>query len=259
MSLKKNLEYGYSFFEEVGKISYFSFNFFRESFKPGFELKELIKQCYAVGYKSFALVGITTFIIGLVFTVQSLPTLASMGAESMLPFMVSLALVREIAPVITGLICAGKVSSGIGAELGSMRITEQIDAMEVSGTNPFRYLVVTRIAATTLMLPVLASLAIAISLYGAFVGVNLHNDLSWNLFWTQVFEAVGFGDIIPAILKTFFFGFAIGLIGCYMGYREQKGTEDIGKSANSAVVISSLLIFVIDLIAVQIAEIWGLI
>jgi phospholipid/cholesterol/gamma-HCH transport system permease protein len=172
--------------------------------------------------------------------------------------MVSISLVREIAPVITALICAGKIASGMGAELGSMRVSEQIDAMDVSGTNSFKYLVVTRVLATTLMVPILASLANAISLYGAYLGVNMRGSVSWHLYWTQVFDALSFGDVIPSLIKTFFFGFAIGIVGCYKGYHTKNGTEGVGRSANSAVVVASLLVFILDLIAVQITDLLGL-
>jgi phospholipid/cholesterol/gamma-HCH transport system permease protein len=203
-------------------------------------------------------VGITAFIMGLVLTIQSRPTLVEFGAESLLPSMVAVSLVREISPVITALICAGKIGSGMGAELGSMRVTEQIDAMEVSGTNPFKYLVVTRVGATTIMLPILSSISNAISLYGSYLGVNIRGAVSWNLFWTQVFDSLSFGDVMPSLVKTFFFGFAIGLVGCYKGYFSKKGTEGVGRSANSAVVVASLLVFVLDLIAVQISDLLGL-
>ena len=222
------------------------------------ELEEFLRQCYWIGYKSLPLVGITAFIMGLVLTIQSRPTLVEFGAESLLPAMVSVSLIREISPVITALICAGKVGSGMGAELGSMRVTEQIDAMDVSGTNPFRYLVVTRVTATTLMLPVLSSLSNAVSLYGGYLGVNIRGQVSWHLYWTQVFNALDFGDVIPALTKTFFFGFAIGIVGCFKGYNSKKGTEGVGRSANSAVVTASLIVFVIDLIAVQITDLLGL-
>jgi phospholipid/cholesterol/gamma-HCH transport system permease protein len=196
--------------------------------------------------------------MGLVLTIQSRPTLVEFGAESLLPSMVAVSLVREISPVITALICAGKIGSGMGAELGSMRVTEQIDAMEVSGTNPFKYLVVTRVGATTLMLPILSSISNAISLYGSYLGVNIRGAVSWNLFWTQVFDSLSFGDVVPSLVKTFFFGFAIGLVGCYKGYFSKKGTEGVGRSANSAVVVASLLVFILDLIAVQISDLLGL-
>lgn len=246
------------FLNEVGEIAKFTVRFFREFFKPKQEYIEFFNQCYWVGYKTLPLVGITAFIMGLVLTIQSRPTLVEFGAESLLPSMVSISLIREISPVITGLICAGKIGSGMGAELGSMRVTEQIDAMEVSGTNPFKYLVVTRVMAAMLMLPVLSSLSNAISVYGGYLGVNIRGHVSWNLYWSQVFDALSFGDIIPAIIKTFFFGFAIGIIGCYKGYYSKKGTEGVGRSATSAVIVASLLIFVIDLIAVQITDILGL-
>jgi phospholipid/cholesterol/gamma-HCH transport system permease protein len=192
--------------------------------------------------------------MGLVITMQSRPTLVEFGAQAWLPKMISVSLVREIAPVITALICAGKIGSGIGAELGSMKVTEQIDAMDVSGTNPYKFLVVTRVMATTLMIPILAILADAISLYGGYLGCNIHGVVSWDLFWNQVFDTLVYADIIPSILKTFFFGFIIGIIGCYQGFNSSKGTEGVGQSANSAVVISSLLVFIIDLLAVQITD-----
>ena len=179
-----------SFLEEVGDISRFSGRFFIELFRTRFEFKEFLRQCFYIGNKSIGLVIITAFIMGLVITIQSRPTLIEFGAEAWLPKMVSVSLIREIAPVITALICAGKIGSGIGAELGSMKVTEQIDAMDVSGTNPYKYLVVTRVMATTLMIPVLVMLADAISLYGAYLGVNIHGSVSWSLFWNQVFETL---------------------------------------------------------------------
>ena len=244
--------------EEVGDISRFTARFFREVTKPRQEFEEFIRQCYWIGYKSLPLVGITAFIMGLVLTIQSRPTLVEFGAESLLPSMVAVSLVREIAPVITALICAGKIGSSMGAELGSMRVTEQIDAMEVSGTNPFKYLVVTRVLATTFMLPVLSSLSNAVAIYGGYLGVNIRGAVSWSLYWTQVFNSLSFGDLVPSIAKTFFFGFAIGMIGCYKGYHSKKGTEGVGRSANSSVVVASLMVFIIDLIAVQITDLLGL-
>jgi phospholipid/cholesterol/gamma-HCH transport system permease protein len=246
------------FLSETGSISAFSGRFFKEVFHGRFEWAEFFRQCFFIGYKSLPLVGITAFIMGLVITIQSRPTLVEFGAESWLPKMVSVSLVREIAPVITALICAGKIGSGIGAELGSMKVTEQIDAMEVSGTNPFKYLVVTRVAACTLMIPVLAVMADAIAIYGGYLGTNIRGVVSWSLFWNQVFDTVKYSDLLPAFIKTFFFGFAIGIIGCYKGYTSSKGTEGVGQSANSAVVVSSLLVFIIDLVAVQIADLLSL-
>lgn len=244
------------FFLEVYSLTIFTVRFFKEVFKPPYEFNELIKQSFLNGYRSLPLVGITGFIIGLVLTIQSRPTLAKFGAVSWLPAMVAVSIIRELGPTITSLIFAGKVGSGIGAELASMNTTEQIDAMQVSGTNPFKYLVVTRVLSATLMLPVLVVFADAIGLMGLFVGVNLKGNVSSYLFFSQIFQSLEFNDLFPAFIKTFFFGFAIGLIGSYKGYYSQKGTEGVGKAANSAVVFGSLMVFIIDMIAVQITSVF---
>ena len=243
-----------TFLLELGGLSRFTVQFFRELFRPPYEHKEFLRQAYKIGLSTLPLIGITAFIMGLVLTLQSKPVMAEFGAESWLPGMVSVSIVREIGPVITALICAGKIGSGIGAELGSMRVTEQIDAMEVSGTNPMNYLVVTRVLAATFMIPILVFYADIISFYGSYVAINLHDFMSLRLFMNLAFDPLHYFDLIPATVKTFFFGFAIGLIGCYKGYYSEMGTEGVGKAANSAVVISSLVIFIIDLIAVQLAD-----
>ncbi|WP_346986122.1 ABC transporter permease [Chryseobacterium sp. POE27] len=240
---------------EVGDIGLFAGRFFREVFVPPFEFKELIRQCYNIGNRSLLLVMVTGFILGLVFTLQSRPTLEQFGAESWIPSMISISIIREIGPVIIALICAGRVGSGIGAELGSMRVTEQIDAMEVSGTNPFKYLVVTRIVASTLMLPLLIIVGDSISLVGSAIVENLKSDVSFTLYFNKVFTSIKFGDIIPATIKSIFFGFAIGLIGCYKGYNCEKGTVGVGDASNAAVVYTSMLIFIIDFIAVFVTDI----
>lgn len=239
---------------EFGEINQFIGLFFRNLFIRPFEWKEFIRQAYYIGINTFAIIGITAFIMGLVLTLQSRPVLVDFGAESWLPGMISVSIVREIGPVITALICAGKIGSGIGAELGSMKVTEQIDAMEISGANPIKYLVVTRVLATTLMIPVLVLYADAISFYGCYVAVNMHAYITLKLFIIQAFETLHFFDIIPATIKTFFFGFAIGIIGCFKGYNTGLGTEGVGKAANSAVVWASLAIFIIDLVAVPLHE-----
>ena len=244
-------------FCSMGEMTLFCTRFFKEVFFPPYEMREFFKQCYNVGNKSLPLVVITGFIMGLVLTLQSRPTLAEFGAESWLPGMVALSLIREIAPVITALICAGKIASGIGAELGSMKVTEQIDAMEVSAINPFKYLVVTRVMATTLMIPLLVIFAGAVGMFGSYAGMNIHSHVTMFRYFSSAFETVTFSDLLPALIKTFFFGFAIGIIGCYNGYTASQGTESVGKAANSAVVAASLAIFIIDMLAVQITELFN--
>ncbi|NNT73002.1 ABC transporter permease [Flavobacterium sp. IMCC34852] len=245
-----------NFLIEIGELSYFTARFFKELFNPPFELKEFLRQCYNMGNRSLLLVSVTGFIIGLVFTLQSRPTLEEFGAVSWMPSMVSISIIREIGPIITALICAGRIGSGIGAELGSMRVTEQIDAMEVSGTNPFKYLVVTRILATTMMLPILVFFGDAIAIFGSAMVENMKGNVSYLLYFNQVFDSLQFSDLIPTTFKTFFFGFAIGLVGCYKGYNCKKGTAGVGLAANSAVVYTSMLLFIIDFIAVFVTNIF---
>ena len=246
-----------TFLQESGGLARFAGRVFTEGLRPPFELSEFLRQCYLIGNKSLPLVGTTAFIMGLVLTIQLRPALLSYGVESELPYIVADAIIREIGPVITGLIFAGKIGSGIGAELGSMNVTEQIDAMEVSGTNPFRYLVVTRVLAATLMLPLLVLLSDAIAITGSFIGINIKGVMSFGLFSDEIFQYLDFTDVFPPLIKTFFFGFSVGIVGCYKGYTSIRGTEGVGRSANASVVIASMLIFLIDLIAVQITDLLG--
>ncbi|HMT11922.1 MAG TPA: ABC transporter permease, partial [Ignavibacteria bacterium] len=205
-------------FIETWGIYSFSARFFKEVFRPPYNLNELIKQFFQIGNKSLGLVGITGFIIGFVLALQAIPTLQPFGATSLIPSMVGLGIVLEIGPVITGLICAGKIGSSIGAELGSMKVTEQIDAMEVSASNPFNFLVITRVVATTLMIPLLIIYADVIALMGGFLAMNIVSDVSIGLYFSQVFDALSIGSLIGPVVKTFFFGFTIGIVGCYKGY-----------------------------------------
>jgi phospholipid/cholesterol/gamma-HCH transport system permease protein len=220
-------------------------------FLPPYEWREILRQCYNVGNRSLFLISFTAFLAGIVFTKQSRPSLASFGAESWLPSLVSQAVIRSLGPLITGLICAGKLGSNIGAELGSMQVGEQIDAMEVSGTRPFSYLVVSRITATTLMLPLLVVFADMVALFGSFLTVNFFNNSSFLLYFNEVAANISYLDIFSSLIKSAFFGFAIGLIGCYAGYHSEKGTTGVGKAANTSVVVSMILIFVIDLLSLQ--------
>lgn len=226
----------------------------RETFSREFEFREFLIQCYQIGNKSLPLISVTGVIIGLVLTIQARPVLVEFGAVSILPGMVALSIIREMGPVITALICAGKIGSGMGAELGSMRVSEQIDALEVSSVNPIRFLVVPRVLAATFMIPLLVLYADGLGILGSWVGANIKGDVTFVLFISQAFSVVDFNDFLPALYKTFFFGAAIGFVGCYKGFTAGRGTESVGKAANSAVVLSSLLVIIIDLIAVQITD-----
>jgi phospholipid/cholesterol/gamma-HCH transport system permease protein len=243
-----------NFLTDVADVSLFVMRIVKETFSGGFEWNEFFRQCYKIGYKTVPLISITGAIMGLVLTIQSRPTLADFGAVSLLPGMVAVSLIREMGPVITALICAGKIGSGMGAELGSMKVTEQIDAMEVSSTNPMKFLVVTRVLAATLMIPVLILYADALGIIGSWAGANIKGDVTFGLFFTQAFNSIDFIDFLPAVVKSFLFGAVIGLVGCYKGYNAGRGTESVGIAANSAVVLGSLLVIIIDMIAVQITD-----
>jgi phospholipid/cholesterol/gamma-HCH transport system permease protein len=243
-----------NFITEVANVFLFISRATKETFSRDFEFMEFLRQCYQIGYKTLPLISVTGIIMGLVLTIQSRPVLVDFGAVSMLPGMVAVSLIREMGPVITALICAGKIGSGMGAELGSMKVTEQIDAMEVSSTNPMRFLVVTRVLAATLMIPLLILYADALGILGSWAGANIKGNVTFVLFCSQAFKYVDFIDFLPAVVKSFFFGAVIGFVGCYKGYTAGRGTESVGIAANSAVVLSSLLVIIVDLIAVQITD-----
>ncbi len=238
-------------FLELYRVHLFVKKFFKELFTSPFEGKEILKQCYQVGYRSLALISLTGFITGIVFTKQSRPSLAEFGASSWLPSLVGIAMLRTLAPLLTALISAGKVGSSIGAELGSMKVTEQIDAMEVSATNPFSYLVVTRVLATTITIPILTFYTALVALLGAYLNVSFAESTSFSAFVQSFLEAITFLDITASTLKAMIFGFTIGMVGSYQGYNASSGTEGVGKAANSAVVVGMFLVFIEEVVATQ--------
>lgn len=256
---EKNIELAGSFKDILISLAEM-YGFFKEVlqaiFLPPYEIKESARQFFKVGYKSLFLISFTGLVAGVVFTQQSRPSLQEFGAESWLPSLVAIAIIRSLGPLITALIFSGKVGSNIGAELGSMNVTEQIDAMEVSGTFPMKYLVASRVIATTLMVPVLTIYTDALALLGSFVEINMYSGTSFKLFVINAFSSISFLDIFASLGKTFIFGFAIGITSCYYGYHASSGTEGVGKAANSAVIVSMLLVFIIDLVSVQIINLF---
>ena len=233
-------------------VTLFIKRIFKEIFRPPFEFREVIKQCYAIGVNSLPIISLTSFIIGIVFTKQSRPSLLEFGATSWLPSLISIAIVRALAPLITALILAGKVGSNMGAELGSMRVTEQIDAMEVSSTNPFKFLVATRVLSITLMMPLLVAYSALIGLIGGYLNIH-HNELtSYKTFIENGFSQITFLDLYASIIKSIVYGFTIGVTGCMKGYNADMGTVGVGRAANASVVTSMFLIFVEEMVIVQI-------
>lgn len=239
------------FFLDLYSAGQFVLRFFKEVLSPPYEFKEIIKQCYEVGYKSLFLITLTGFITGLVFTKQSRPSLEEFGATSWIPSLVAIAIIRALAPLVTALICAGKVGSNIGAELGSMKVTEQIDAMEVSAVNPFKFLVVSRVLATTIMIPLLMCYTGFVAMMGAYLNVHQTEMTSMVAFFSAAFEKISFLDIFSSLIKSIVYGFTIGIVGCYKGFHASNGTEGVGKAANASVVLSMFLIFVEEILIVQ--------
>jgi phospholipid/cholesterol/gamma-HCH transport system permease protein len=242
------------YFRDVHKAYQFVARFFKEVFKPPYHFREIINQCYEVGLKSLPLITLTGFITGIVFTKQSRPSLESFGATSWLPSLISIAIVRALGSLVTALICAGKVGSSIGAELGSMKVTEQIEAMEVSAINPFKFLVVTRTVATTISIPVLAMYCSFVGLHGSYLNAHGHEATSFLIFFKNGFSTISFLDLFSAVVKSILFGFTIGIIGCYKGYNATKGTRGVGRAANEAVVLAMFMIFIEEMIVVQVAN-----
>jgi phospholipid/cholesterol/gamma-HCH transport system permease protein len=243
-----------NFFLDLQSAFQFAGRFFKEVFRPPFEVKEIIRQCYEVGYKSLPLITLTGFITGLVFTKQSRPSLAEFGATSWLPSLVAIAIIRALAPLVSALIAAGKIGSNIAAELGSMKVTEQIDAMEVSAVNPYKFLVVSRVLATTLMIPMLMCYTGAVAMLGAYLNVHQSEMTTLTSFFDQAFNKISFLDIFSSLVKSIVYGFTIGIVGCFKGYTATQGTEGVGRAANSSVVISMFLIFVEEILIVQITN-----
>ena len=242
------------FFIGVYKAYKFVIRFFKEMFYPPFHFGEIINQCYEIGVKSLPLITLTGFITGIVFTKQSRPSLAEFGATSWLPSLISIAIVRALASLVTALICAGKVGSSIGAELGSMKVTEQIEAMEVSAINPFKYLITTRVLACTITVPILGLYCGFVALMGSYFSVHTNEATSIVSFFNNGFATITFLDVFSSIIKSIVFGFTIGMVGCYKGYNAIKGTLGVGRAANQAVVLAMFLVFVEEVTIVQIAN-----
>jgi phospholipid/cholesterol/gamma-HCH transport system permease protein len=238
-------------FEWFGELALFAGRMVRRAALPPYEFRELIRQFDLVGSKSLPLAAMAGAATGVVLSLETRDSLARFGAKSMLPAVIVFSILKESGPVITGIVVGGRVGAGIGAELGSMKVGEQIDAMEASAVDPYRYLVATRVLACVLMLPLLTLAANFCGVFMGWVANTLAEPISLRLFLESGFKNVGFGDFIPPVLKTTVFGFIIGLIACFQGMRTTGGTEGVGRSATSSVVLSSLFIILADVLLVR--------
>ena len=237
--------------EWFGGLSLFSGQFFRECFRRPFEFTEVLRQVFEIGWRSAPLIVLSGFAVGAVLSMHTRSTLERFGAAAMIPTALALALVKETGPLITGLLISGRVGAGIGAELGGMRVTEQIDALESLGINSFKYLVFTRIVACAVALPLLTVLMNFSGMLGGFVAETFVSGATLRLYFTQAFSSLAFSDFIPPTLKTIVFGFIIGSTSSYLGYNATGGAEGVGRASTQSVVLSSIFLIVINVILVK--------
>src|SRR6266481_4642540 len=244
--------------EWFGGIGEFCVRLLKAALRPPYEFKELLRQMDEVGAKSLPLVALAGAAIGVVSSLHLRDSMAQFGAKSMLPEFIILSLFKESGPIITALVVSGRVGAGIGAELGSMKVTEQIDAIEASAVDSFKFLVATRVTACILMLPLLTVVSNFCGILTGWVANTLSEPISLRLFLEDGFKNMEFTDYIPPIVKTAVFGLTIGIVSCFQGIRTRGGTEGVGRSATSSVVLSSLFVILADVILVRlILMIWG--
>ena len=230
----------------VGGITDLAGQTIRETIRGPLETQLVMAQFEQIGFKSLSIVGITSLFIGMVLALQTAYSLEEFGGKLFIGKVVSLSLVRELAPVLMSLMVGGRVGAGMTAEIGTMKVTEQIDALRALATNPVRKLVVPKVLATTLMFPLLTIISNAIGIMGGlFIAVgNLH--LSANFYMRSVIETVKYNDIASGVGKTFFFGFAIGLIACFNGLRTTGGADGVGRATTVTVVTGAITVLIMD-------------
>ena len=239
------------FLEWFGGLGTFSWQVLRAAVTPPYEWRELIRQLDEVGSQSLPLVALAGAAIGAVLSMEVRNSMTRFGATSMLPSAVVYSLIQEMGPTITGLVVSGRVGAGIGAELASMKVTEQIDAIEASAINPFRLLAATRILACILMLPLLTVAADASGVLMGWVAQTLVQPISFHQFIDAGFHGATLKDFLPPTFKTAVFGLIIGLIACFQGMRTRGGAEGVGRAATNSVVLASLFVILADVVLVK--------
>jgi len=235
----------------VGEVSAFALKAAREIFVPPFEIRETLRQIYELGFRSAPLIAVSGLAVGVVLSMHTRASLERFGAESLIPSGLAIALVRETGPLTAALLLSGRIGAGIGAELGAMRVTEQIDALEASAVDSFRYLVVTRVIACIIALPILTTVMNFAGMLGGFIAERAASGMSFRLYFTRSFSLIGLSDYIPATLKTMVFGFIIATVSSYLGFTTESGTEGVGRASTRSVVLSSMLIIVSNVILVR--------
>lgn len=240
-----------SFLASVGAGTLFALRALRELFLPPFEFGEISRQLYELGLRSAPLIAVSGIAVGVVLSMHTRATLERFGAESMIPAGLAIALVRETGPLVAGLLLSGRIGAGIGAELGAMKVTEQIDALEATAVDSFRYLVVTRVIACIIALPILTTLMNFTGIFGGFIAESAATGMSFALYLQQSFSLIDVVDYVPATAKTMVFGFIIAITSSFLGFTTESGTEGVGRASTRAVVFSSMLIIVTNVVLVR--------
>ena len=235
----------------IGEVSLFGLRALREAFLPPYEVGEVVRHIHEIGWKSLPLIALSGFAIGIVLSMHTRASLERFGAEAMIPAGLAIALIRETGPLVTGLLVSGRVGAGIGAELGAMKVTEQIDALEASAVDAFKFLAVTRILACIVAMPVLTLVMDFCGIVGGFLAETTISGMSWQLYFQRAFSLVEFNDFIPATMKTAVFGMIIGTIACYLGFTTTQGTEGVGRTSTRSVVLASMMIIVSNVVLVK--------
>ena len=240
-----------------GELALFCARLVKAAVTPPYEWREFLRQCDAIGAESLPLVALAGAATGVVLSLETRDTLVHFGAKSFLPAIIVFSMIKESGPIITGLVVSGRAGAGIGAQIGSMKVTEQIDAMEASAVDPYKYLAATRVLACMLMLPLLTIAANFFGILMGWIANTLAEPISLRLFLNAGFKEVAFSDYLPPIVKTCVFGAIIGLIACFQGMRTSGGTEGVGRTATSSVVLSSLFVILADVAIVRLTSaIW---
>ena len=238
--------------ESVGAVATFGGRAVVEAFRPPYEAGEILRHIYQFGYRSAPLILTAGFAIGVVLSMHTRASLERFGAEALIPSGLAIALIRETGPLTTGLLVSGRVGAGIGAEIGAMNVTEQIDALEANAVDAFKYLAVTRIIACMIAMPLLTTLMNFAGIFGGYVAESVVSGMSWPLYFERSFLYIGFSDIIPATMKTIVFGYLIAVVSCYLGFTTSRGTEGVGEASTRSVVMASMLIILSDVVLVKI-------
>jgi phospholipid/cholesterol/gamma-HCH transport system permease protein len=238
----------------VGEAASFAGRALTTIVRPPFEFQETLRQIYELGFRSLPLIAAAGLAVGVVLSMHTRASLERFGAESLIPAGLAIALVRETGPLTAGLLLSGRIGAGIGAELGAMKVTEQIDALEAIAIDSFKFLVVTRVVACMIALPILTTVMNFCGMIGGFLAETAITGTTLGLYFQQAFNPIAFTDYVPATIKTVVFGFIIATTSSYLGMNTSHGTEGVGQASTRSVVLSSVLLITTNVVLVRLIQ-----